>query len=32
MTGAAVALLGEGVTAVQIGYAPVTKAVGIRQA
>ena len=32
LTGAAVALLGEGVTAVQIGYDPVTKAVGIRQA
>ena len=32
MTGAAVALLGEGVTAVQLGYDTTTKAVGIRPA
>ena len=32
MTGAAVALLGEGVTAVQLGYDATTKAVGIRPA
>ena len=32
LTGAAVALLGEGVTAVQLGYDTVTKAVGIRPA
>ena len=32
LTGAAVALLGEGVTTVQLGFDPVTKAVGIRPA
>jgi hypothetical protein len=32
LTGAAVALLGEGVTAVQLGYDVTTKAVGIRPA
>ena len=32
LTGATVALLGEGVTAVQLGFDPVTKAVGIRPA